>query len=248
MTRPIQLPDDRKLYEVCEATWPPATATRHGAWTIREGGGGGKRVSSATETWPTTEADLATAEKAMRALGQVPIFQIRRGEEALDEILDHHGYDIVDPVNLYAIPVRELTGEKLPSGTVFTIWPPLQLMLETWAEGGIGPGRLAVMERACEPKTGLFVRVGQDPAGVGFAAIHDGIAMVHALHVPPEQRRRGAATLMLRGAAHWAASHGCDVLTLIVTQGNHAANPLYASLGMRLVGHYHYRWKPEAKD
>ena len=53
--------------------------------------------------------------------------------------------------------------------------------------------------------------------------------MVHALHVLPAHRRQGAATLILRAAAKWAAGHGAEVLSLIVTQGNHAANPLYAA-------------------
>jgi GNAT superfamily N-acetyltransferase len=100
---------------------------------------------------------------------------------------------------------------------------------------------MAVMDRAPDPKAAILVRVGDNPGGVGFVGVHDGIAMLHAMHVLPEHRRKGAATLILRKAARWAAENGADVLGLIVTQGNHAANPLYVSLGMRLVGHYHYR-------
>lgn len=37
-------------------------------------------MSSATEDWPVTEADLPTAEAAMRALGQTPQFMVRDGE------------------------------------------------------------------------------------------------------------------------------------------------------------------------
>ena len=51
MTRPIHLPDAAKLTEVCEATWPPAAKTALGAWIIRDGQGGGNRVSAATEAW-----------------------------------------------------------------------------------------------------------------------------------------------------------------------------------------------------
>lgn len=242
MTKPLPLPTAQKLYEVCEATWPPATLQRLGAWTIREGQGGGSRVSAATEDWPVTDADLPAAEAAMRALEQVPLFQIREGEDKLDALLETHGYEIRDPVNLWAIPVKDLISDQpLPAGTVYAMWPPLELVREIWAEGGVGPARLAVMERAKTPKAAILVRVGDHPGGAGYVAIHDGIAMVHALHVVPEQRRRGAATLILRAAAKWAAENGADVLSLIVTQGNHAANPLYAGLGMRLVGHYHYR-------
>ena len=58
MTKPIRLPNAAKLAEVCEATWPPASHRALGAWTIREGRGGGNRVSAATEAWPVTDAEL----------------------------------------------------------------------------------------------------------------------------------------------------------------------------------------------
>lgn len=241
MTRPPPLPDAGRLIEVCEATWPPATRRRVGAWTIRDGQGGGSRVSAATEDWPVTDADLPAAEAAMRALGQVPLFQIREGEDKLDELLARHGYVIHDPVNIYATPVTRLLGHEIAPGTAYAMWPPLELVRDIWASGGIGHGRLAVMDRARGPKAAILVRVGDEPGGAGFVAIHEGIAMLHAIHVRPRQRRQGAATLIIRKAAQWAAENGADVLSLIVTQGNHAANPLYVSLGMSLVGHYHYR-------
>ena len=37
-----------ELYATLEATWPPAARRRVGPWTIRDGQGGGKRVSAAT--------------------------------------------------------------------------------------------------------------------------------------------------------------------------------------------------------
>ncbi|MCP5036904.1 MAG: GNAT family N-acetyltransferase [Rhodobacteraceae bacterium] len=243
MTAPRALPDTKTLLQVCDSTWPPASATQHGAWTIREGQGGGQRVSSATENWPTTEADLHIAEAAMRALGQDLIFQIRPGEEALDEMLAHHGYDIVDPVNIYAIPIEEMLVEKAPLVSGFQIWPPLAIMTELWEEAGINAGRRAVMERAPMPKTALFGRSDDQPAGVAFVAVQGGIAMLHALEVVPALRRLGTARNILLTAAAWAAENGAEVFSLIVTKGNHAANPLYASLGMRLVGHYNYRKK-----
>ncbi len=237
------LPDAVKLMEVCEATWPPASAAKHGAWTIREGQGGGNRVSAATENWPTTEADLATAEKAMRALGQDYLFQVRDGEEALDTMLGHLGYAVTDPVNIYAISIEEMLHYKAPMVSGFQIWPPMEIMRELWRDAGIDDARQAVMERAKGPKTALFGRSDDQPAGVAYVAIHEGVAMLHALEVVPELRRLGTARNILATAAEWAAGQGATVLSLIVTQGNHAANPLYAALGMRIIGHYHYRKK-----
>ena len=241
MTKRIRLPDAAKLAEVCEATWPPAGRQHLGAWTIREGRGGGNRVSAATEAWPVTDADLPVAEAAMRALGQDPLFQIRQGEERLDGLLESHGYTVRDPVNLWAIPTVELAQAPIPRGAVYTMWPPLQLVVDIWNDGGVGADRQAVMARADCPKTAILARVGDHPGGAGYAGVHDGVAMVHALYVRTSMRRQGAATLMLRAAARWARANGAEVMALIVTQGNHAANPLYAEIGMTRVGHYHYR-------
>jgi len=245
MTKPLVLPDAAQLREVCEVTWPPASREHLGAWTIRDGKGGGNRVSAATEDWPVTEADLPAAEAAMRALGQVPKFQIREGEDKLDALLEGHGYQLLDPVNIWAVPVADLTREPIPRATAYTMWPPLELVRDIWEDGGIGAARQAVMARAECPKTAILARVDDYPGGAAYAGIHDGIAMIHAIHVLPAMRRQGAARLLIRAAAKWAAGQGTEVLSLIVTQGNHAANPLYASLGMRRVGHYHYRVHPD---
>ena len=50
---------------------------------------------------------------------------------------------------------------------------------------------------------------------------------------------------MLRAAA-WARENGATHIAAVCTQENAAANALYASLGMALVGQYHYRIKEEA--
>ncbi|WP_421701528.1 GNAT family N-acetyltransferase [Aliiroseovarius sp.] len=237
------LPSVETLMEVCEATWPPAKRELKGAWTVRDGAGGGKRASATTENFPTTEADVKQAEEAMADLGQPLLFQIRPGDEPLDKMLEAHGYDIIDPVNIWAVAVDQITRETAPPVSGFAVWPPLNIMTELWEQGGIHVQRRAVMDRACEPKTGLLGRTDDTPAGAGFVAIHDDIAMIHALHVDPKLRRMGTGRHMILTAAHWAQAQGAKVLSLIVTQGNLAANPLYASLGMQLVGHYHYRIK-----
>ncbi|WP_298568622.1 GNAT family N-acetyltransferase [uncultured Aliiroseovarius sp.] len=237
------LPNAVAIIEASEATWPPAETKRVGAWIIRDGAGGGKRVSAATENWPTTEADLPAAEKAMRELGMDPLFQIRIGDEHLDDMLEKHGYQIVDPVNIWVIEVAELTKDALPPVSAFSIWPTLSIMHELWDAGGIGKERRAVMERATCPKTGLLARTDDTPSGVGYVGLHDDIAVVHALHVDKGLRRQGTGQNLLKQAAIWAKDQGAKYLALIVTQGNHAANPLYTNLGMHIVGHYHYRIK-----
>lgn len=236
-------PDLATLFDVAEATWPAAARERLGPITLREGRGGGKRVSAATAEGPVGPADLERAEAAMQARGQVPLFQVREGEAALDSALGARGYRIVDPVDVLVAPVTALSGARLPRLSAFAVWEPLEIMREIWTEGGIGPARIAVMERVAVPKTGLFARQDDHPAGTGFAAIHAGVAMVHALEVRARHRRAGVGRRMMVQAALWAEAQGAAHLAVLCTTANAGANALYAGMGFCRAGTYHYRQK-----
>jgi GNAT superfamily N-acetyltransferase len=231
------------LFAAMEATWPAATVTRLGPWTIRDGQGGGKRVSAATADAAWSDTDIPQAESAMAALGQPALFLIRDGDGALDAALDARGYRIVDPVLAYAGPAADLAVADLPRLAGFPHWPPLAVATHLWAESGIGPARLAVMERVQTPKTAILARSNDRPAGVAFVATAGNIAMLHALEVAPALRRQGSAHNILTLAARWALDQGADTLALVVTTANDGARALYASHGMAVVGHYHYRQK-----
>lgn len=237
----------QQIFHTCDATWPAARQIVQDGWTLREGQGGGKRVSAATANLPGTLPDIARAEAHMQAMGQSALFMIRPGDQTLDHRLDALGYCVVDPVNIYHMPVAGLLDVPIPRVTAFCIWEPLAIMQEIWAKGGIGPARLAVMERAAL-KTGILSRWNEQPAGAAFAAIHDAVAMVHAVEVLPHQRKQGVAGWMMRAAAKWADQHGAHSITVLCTKANTGANALYSGLGFRHVGHYHYRTKTLAKD
>ncbi|MDG1293980.1 MAG: GNAT family N-acetyltransferase, partial [Planktomarina sp.] len=83
-------------------------------------------------------------------------------------------------------------------------------------------------------------------AGVGFLALDGDIAMLHAVEVLPSFRRTGVAKKLMAQAAKWAEDQGAKYMALMATRDNTAANNLYSSLGMRPVGHYHYRIKDTA--
>jgi len=226
---------------VCEATWPAAATRRLGPWAVRDGAGGGKRVSAATAEGAFCEADLPEAEAAMRAMDQTPLFRVRPGEEALDAMLAGNGYGVIDPTNMWLCDMTALTDLALPRVTALTVWEPLAIMPEIWATGGIGPARVAVMHRAKGPKTGLLARIDDHPAGAGFCAISKDTAMVHAIEIVPRFRRRGLAGWMMRAAGFWATTQGATQMSVLCTQANAAGTALYTSLGMRVVGQYHYR-------
>ncbi len=234
-------PGATDLLAVSEATWPPAAVTRLGPVTIRDGQGGGKRVSAATVAGELVDRYLDAAEEEMRALEQTPLFLIRPGETALDTLLARHGYAEIDPTTIYLGEIERLTDRPLPRVTALTVWEPLQIMREIWAEAGIGPARQAVMERADCPRTGILGRWNDSPAGAAYVGLHEGVAMVHALEVLPHQRRQGVAGWMMRAAALWAAAQGARHVAALITRDNAPGNALYEALGMTPAGGYHYR-------
>lgn len=228
-------------FAVIDGTWPAARYIPQGPVLLREGQGGGQRVAAASAAGPLSGAELSAAESAMRGLGQAPLFQLRPGQDEFDAQLAARGYQIRDPVSLHACPAVQLTDRPLPRVTVFYVWEPLAIMTEIWAQAGIGAGRRAVMDRVAGPKTGLLLRHRDQPAGAAFVAIHDGVAMIHALEILPEHQRRGLGGWAMRGAAFWALENGAHTLSVLCTKANDAANGLYRSLGMEIVGAYHYR-------
>ncbi|WP_240611076.1 GNAT family N-acetyltransferase [Oceaniglobus ichthyenteri] len=242
------LPNPDQLFAALAATWPAAAQTHAPPFLLRDGAGGGKRVSAASVIGPVGPDDIANAEIAMARLGHPPLFSLRGNLGPVDALLADRGYRMVDPTVIRACPVGALSRFDLPRLAAFTLWEPLEIMREIWAEGGIGPERMAVMARVTGPKTALLGRSQARAAGAGFVALHGDIAMVHALEIRANARRQGAARHMMIAAAKWAQSHGARHMAIAVTQANGAANGLYTSLNMPVCATYHYRIKDGADE
>lgn len=230
------------LLAATDATWPAAARHHIDGWLIREGRGGGNRVSCITPE--TAAAEIAAAEAAAARLNQPAIFRLSPElgpeEAARDADLAARGYALTHPVVFYAAPVADLALEP-PPVSAFALWPPLAIQREVWAEAGTSPARIAIMERAAEPKAALLGRSADRAAGAGFVALAGGIAMLHGLVVLPALRRQGTARHMLARAAVWAQERGATQIALAVEEDNPGALALYAAAGMRPAGRYHYR-------
>lgn len=231
-------------FDVLQATWPAADTVRIGSWEINAGAGGGKRVSAARPIGANSIHEISVAEREMEELNQTSLFQLRAEHSELDAALEEREYLVSDPTVLLACSIRSLIANDVPPVTAFSIWPPLQIMRDLWNHAGTGPERLAVMDRVKGAKTSLLGRINDRAAGVGFVAVSDGTAMVHALEVVEESRRQGLATNMMIAAAHWASDQGANSILLAVTRANSSGLALYHSLGMEEVGSYHYRIAP----
>ena len=211
-------------YKIIDATWPAAHYHSVDGWIIREGQGGGKRVSAASGA-----GAISVAESTQQKLLQDRLFMIGDVDEALDHQLQDQGYRIIDPVVIYA-KALEPPRPKTAKGE-----NPTKNSVRIWAEGGIGPDRLAVMDRAIGPKT-----VIQSDHGCAFVCCHDGIAMIHALEVAQTARSQGIGTTLVKQAEAWAPARKIAALTV---ETNTASRGLFEKLGYCLVGRYHYRIK-----
>lgn len=231
-------------FAASEATWPAARIWEQDGFKLRDGQGGGQRVSAATALGTVTDAQITAAENAMQAIGQRPLFCERGDTPQLDQALAARGYVVKDPITVYALPIENLTNVIIPPVTAFCIWEPLAIMKEIWATDGIGQARRDVMARAA-CKTGVLARWNEKPGGAAFAAVHAGICMVHGLVVLPHQRRQGVAEWMMRRAAYWGQAQGATHMSVICLEDNVAGNALYRALGFEAVGRYHYRILPD---
>ncbi|WP_128254820.1 GNAT family N-acetyltransferase [Falsirhodobacter deserti] len=201
-------------------TWPPARMWRQGPWMLRDGAGGGGRVSAAT-----LEGEYDGAPP--------PLVMVRGDEARLDAALADLGYTVEDESVTYCAPVGGLAG----ASRAVAEWPVPDVTLAMWAlSGKVGPPRLAVMDRVAGRKC-----VIAEEGGAGFVALNGDLAVLHALEVAQTHRRRGIARDLLRGAALWAQQQGAAQLALVVTTANHPARALYVAAGMTECGRYHYR-------
>ncbi|WP_432817341.1 GNAT family N-acetyltransferase [Sulfitobacter sp. JB4-11] len=232
-----------RIMQATDATWPAAAMWDADGFRLRDGQGGGQRVSAATALGTVNEAQVAAAEKAMLDKGQTALFKLHPGDDALDAMLAARGYVQRDKTVMYQIPIEALTDRPIPPVTAFTIWEPLAIMKEIWATDGIGPSRLAVMARTAV-KTAIFARWNEKPAGAAFVALDGDVCMVHGLVVLPFQRRQGVAEWMMRRAAFWGREQGARIMSVLCVAENAPANALYRALGFAEAGQYHYRVLP----
>jgi GNAT superfamily N-acetyltransferase len=241
----MTLPSAQLLYDVMDHTWPSADMQAVGPFIVRRGDGGGSRVSAALLNGTGPGTDFEAAAATMQKMDQPKLFMLKDGQDDFDAILDAAGYVVKDPVNVYAAPVAGLASIAAQHKPSFAVWPPLAAQREIWAKGGVGPARLAVMDRAQGAKTTIMARAHDRPSGTVYVAMHAGVAMLHALDIDTAFQRIGLGRHLTRAAAVWAQSQGASHLSLLTTQANVAANALSTSLGMKVVGHYHYRIKNE---
>ena len=231
------------FWAASETCWPPLNKKNIGPWVIREGEGGGNRVSSTTANDFFRKEDIFIAENHMQLLNQKNIFQILGKDLELDNILDRLGYSLVDKTVVYGSKIAKMSSPCVPPMTAFNIWPPLRIMKDIWEIGGTTDSRISVMERCKVRKTAILGRIENKAAGCAFISEYKGIAILQALFVLPSYRRKGLARFLISESVKWVSYAESAYLALMTDKYNKEARGLYDSLGMKIIDKYHYRVK-----
>lgn len=232
---------DPALARVFETSWPAAETRDSGAFRSGRGLGAGGRVSSTVAWRPDWEdADIPAVEAVHRDWGQRAMFRVAQEDARLQDALAARGYAPETPTAIMQANCADLLAEPVPDMTCFTIWPPLAIQCDLWAAGNISPARQAVMPRVQPPHSSVLGRLDDRAAGAAFVVADGPVAMIHAIEVAPQFRRRGLAGWMIRAAAGWAHAQGATRLGLAVSRANSGARAAYDCLGFSEVGSYSY--------
>jgi ribosomal protein S18 acetylase RimI-like enzyme len=234
--------------------WPAAHVEALDGWRLRATSGVTRRANSAWTSGAVDDLERAIArtEAFYAECGQPAIFQLCPLSPAgLEPALAARGYAIDAPVAILTAPLAELARD-LPAESDVRIDEKLA---DDWFELSGGRARFAAVQPVYR---GILERIGASRARPGYAmATLDGVPAATALGVRdgawlgvfsvatlPEQRRRGAATAVLRALAHWGRAFGATRAYLQVERDNRIAFDLYHRDGFREVYGYHYRVRP----
>ena len=229
------------IFETIDLTWPAEEFVELPKWKLRKSKNNGKRASAATAIGKSSIPDIKFVENILAEWCQDKLFMIKAGENSLDEALEKRGYCIVDPTNIWSISSEALSIQQIPPVTAFSIFPPLAIQKEIWTANGIDASRIKIMDRVKTPKTTIFGRINAKPAASAFVAVANKIAMVHALIVDHKCQRQGMGTFVMQKVGAWAHQQGAESVAVLCTKQNQSANNFYKTLGMRVIGEYHYR-------
>lgn len=237
----MTLKNGSDIFEAIDVTWPAEKFLEIPKWKLRRSANGGKRVSAATAIGAPDISDIKLAENKMVQWHQDKLFMIKKNEIILDEALSASGYRVIDPTNIWSISSKNLSIQKTLPVKAFTIFPPLAIQRELWRENHIPPSRIEIMDRVKTHKTTIFGRINARPAASAFVAVSNKFAMVHALVVDKKCRRQGMGKFVMQKVGSWAYQMGAESVVALCTEKNYSANILYKSLGMQVIGKYHYR-------
>ena len=243
---PISSQDRIGIERVAVRAWPALATANVAGWLWRYTGGGSQRANSVSPldfAGADVEAAIDEAERLYGARGAAPLFQVSDvvAPADLDQRLARRGYRLQEPCTCLAKPlgpdaamppdveVAERAGED---------WLSVYFTGVTLSRRAAAP---TILARVPAPAAFLLRRQGGVPISVALAVADGGVVIAECVATHPEHRRQGASARIMRALEAWGVAHGARVAALQAVAANAPAQALYAKLGYRPVGGYHYR-------
>ncbi len=225
---PVRAAEIRALEHAAALAWPGTEQGWHDGWLLRAGGGYTSRANSAVPLdFSATVAGLDGVVDWYKRRGLPPWLALP--ERLLPVRADGVKHTRVMVIDLPAVePGPAVTLRDRPDAAWLTSYRrevPVEVLT-------------AVVD-------GVVVFASMGDAAVGRGAVTtapDGTRWlgISAVHVAPEQRRRGHARLLCQALLGWGALHGATRSYVQVLTANTGAVALYHGLGFRL--HHHHRY------
>lgn len=240
--------DELRAIEVAAVeAWPAFEIHDISGWLWRYSGGGSQRANSVSTLefrGADPEAAIAEAEARYFSRNAPSRFQVSSTLAApadLDQRLARRGYRIHEPVSTLAM--RLSVNEDIPTGVVVADRPS-----DGWMEvylSNVRPDRHAAAPRILAsvptPKAFLSFEIGGQTLSTALAVLRGNILIAECIGTRAEARRKGAARTVMVAVAAWGWQHGAKIVALQAVTENFPAQRLYAAVGFREVGRYHYR-------
>ena len=240
--------DELRAIEVAAVEAWPAFETRNiSGWLWRYSGGGSQRANSVSTLdfrGPDAEAAIAEAEALYFSRNVPSRFQVSSTlaePKDLDRRLERRGYRIHEPVTTLAMHLSD--HKDIPTGVIIADGPS-----DEWMEvylSNVRPDRHAaapaILAAVPTPKAFFSFEVGGRILSTALAVLRGEIVIAECIGTRAEARRRGAASTVMAALAAWGWQHGARIAALQAVTENFPAQRLYAALGFREVGGYHYR-------
>ncbi len=257
MDLPLDLERIRAIEEAAFAAWPAHAVLEVDGWRARRAEGITGRANSVCAVEHAGARPLAeslAAVEAFYAAHNLPArFQITPASlpTGLDALLDARGYrrlssTSVQTALLPSILERTPALRALPHFAVEVAeafdeeWFAAYGVAESLAPESVAE-RAAVLGRIPGPVA--FARLDADgaPAAVGLGVVYGSWLGIFCMSTLSTQRRRGAATALLRTLAIWGSLYDACEAYLQVKTDNAAALAVYARAGFATAYPYHYR-------
>ncbi|VXC82285.1 GNAT family N-acetyltransferase [Sphingomonas sp. 8AM] len=239
-----------RIERACIAAYPPARRAQVGDWAVSLSGGGSRRSNSASAVRPDAILDAAT----LRALGdafasaeQAMILRITELTGSAGDLLDAAGFSapegvtrtLVCPVASVGPPSKAPRPDRMETtlrDTPDARWLVTRRRLAPTVED---PWQVAA--RLAAPA--CYARRGD--VAIGYAALHDSIAVIEAIGTDRAARRQGHARAIVAALVEWAVDAGAEHVALQIEETNAAARALYDRAGFVIDAYgYHYRRNP----